>query len=519
MALLLEWRYEKQEILSAYINEVYLGQGGTRAIHGFGTAAEFYFNKPLTELRRDQLALLVGLVRGASFYNPRRSPDRAEARRNLVLKLMVEQGYLDEQTRILLDKNSLGVSKTGGTPDSGFQSFLDLARRQLLRDYELDDLKNEGLKIYTTLDTLQQQGLNDIVERRLNSLEKQHDLKAGSLEAATVIINPVNGEVLALSGGRNSTHSGFNRALDAYRPIGSLIKPFIYLTALSSGKYSLLSDLLDRRVSLDQKDGLPWTPDNYDKFEHGEISLLEAIVHSYNLATVRLGLEVGLDNIITTLHKAGVNGAINPYPSLLLGAQELSPFEVTQIYQTLANGGYRAPLNSIREVLDNQGEPLQHRSLTIDKTLEEGPVFLVNYVLKKVVEMGTARHLSNYLGPDSGLAGKTGTTNESRDSWYAGFSDDILAVTWLGRDDNEPTPFTGASGAMLIWADVLKSASYIPLNLVTPQDIAWTDDMGLYFGDECVQLGPVPYIGTIAPESALDCSRKQLIFDIRSWFQ
>jgi penicillin-binding protein 1B len=383
---------------------------------------------------------------------------------------------------------------------------MDIAKRQLLRDYELDDLKNEGLKIYTTMDNRRQQNLNTIVSTQLSDLERQRDLQANSLESASIVVNPVNGEILAINGGRNSALSGFNRALDARRPIGSLVKPFIYLTALlDTENYSLLSGLDDNNISITQEDGSSWTPDNYDKTEHGKISLLEAIINSYNLATVRLGMDVGLKEVISTLHTAGLEDEIYAYPSLLLGSLELSPFEVAQIYQTLANGGYKVQLNSIEEVLDDEGAPLQRRNLKVDKSLNEQAVYLVNFILKKVVEIGTASQLSTHLGSGIQLAGKTGTTNDSRDSWFAGFSDNILAVTWVGRDDNKSTPLTGSSGAMKIWAEMMRVSGYAPLILVDPENISWTENTALQFDNECIDFGQIPYIGSNVPENSLAC--------------
>jgi penicillin-binding protein 1B len=524
MALLLERRYDKADILSAYINEVYLGQDGARGIHGFGSAAEFYFNKPLSELRDDQQALLVTLVRGASYYNPRRSPDRTKSRRDLILKLMQEQGYLDQKTLSSLQNSKLDITDAVDKSVNEFQIFLDLARRQLLRDYNIEDLKNEGLKIYTTVDAIKQQNLNAIVSKQLLIIERHPNLSRDTLESATIVVNPTNGEVLAVNGGRNAVVSGFNRALDARRPIGSLIKPFIYLTALSeTDNYSLLSILTDSHINLKQEDGSLWEPDNYDKTEHGKVGLIEAMIHSYNLATVQLGLDVGLDKIISTLQHAGVEGNIQAYPSLLLGALELSPFQVAQLYQSLANGGYMVPLNSIQEVLDDEGMPLQQRPLKMDYTQNEQAVYLVNFLLTKVVELGTARQLSDYLGQNIQLAGKTGTTNESRDSWFAGFSDDILAITWVGRDDNQSTPLTGSSGAMKIWAAMMNQSGYRPLNLIEPANIAWTDDISILVDGKCINMGKIPYIGSKEPENGMTCSTLDdgvnSIFNIRGWFQ
>jgi penicillin-binding protein 1B len=506
MAVLLERRYSKDEILQAYLNEVYLGQNGAQGIHGFSGAAEFYFNEPLSELREDQLAMLAGLVRGASVYNPRRYPDRALSRRNLVVKRMVEEGYLDENVATVLRNQSLDVSTEPGGGGSKYPAFLDLAKRQLLVDYRADDLKNEGLRIFTTLDPSIQEKLDQAINKRVDSLESQRAIKPGTLESATVIVRPVKGEVVAISGSRNPLMSGFNHALDAKRPIGSLIKPFVYLTALSEpGRYNLLTLVDDETIHLKQVDGSLWQPDNYDKIAHGSVSLLEAMTHSYNLATIRTGMQVGMDKIIHTLRQAGATVTLNPYPSLLLGAVELSPLEVTQMYQTLANGGYRVTLNAILEVLDSEGKPLQRHQLDMVPALQPEYVFLVNYLMTRVMDLGTARQLTSNARLNTALAVKTGTTNESRDSWFAGFGDDLLTVTWLGRDDNRPTPFTGASGAMQIWADIMSATPFKPLNLFAPDPVLWTQDIRLRMEGRCMSIGSIPYIGLFPVSNPLSC--------------
>ncbi len=524
MAMLLERRYTKQEILSAYINEVYLGQHGDRAIHGFGTAAEFYFRKPLPELRDDQIALLVGMARGASYYNPVRHPQRALSRRNLVLELMNEQDYLDDATSAKLEEMPVEISARPGWVQSRYPAFIDFAKRQLLEDYRLEDLKNEGLRIYTTLDPQLQDHSAAVTGDRLRRLEDRNDLPRGALETAVISVNTATGEVLALSGGRHSGQAGFNRAVDAARPLGSLIKPFIYLTALSApDRYQLLSVLHDEAVTLKQPDGSVWQPGNYDRTFHGEVSLLESMVNSYNLATIHLGLDTGLENIRSTLEHAGMDSAIDTYPSLLLGAVDVSPLVVAQMYQTLANGGYFIRLNTIREVLDSEGNPLQRRKLDIQQSLDQGPVYLTNYLLKQVVELGTARHLKQILQGGQVVAGKTGTTNDSRDSWFAGYDDQLLTVVWLGRDDNQPTPFTGAAGAMLVWADVMASVPVRPLTLPAPENIYWTENVELKFAGNCIRLAALPYIGTRTPENKLACQGENNPVKFRlnpfNWFQ
>lgn len=474
MAILLEQHYSKQEILGAYFNEVYLGQQGVLGIHGFGTAAQFYFARPLNELRVDQLALLVGLVKGASFYNPRKHPDRAKARRNLVITKMLEQGYLDKTTAEKAKSAPLDVVANPNWSSARYPAFLELVKRQLSVDYKPEDLKTEGLRIFTTLNPHYQDIAEKAVHDRLAKLEKSRGLPKNSLQAAGIISSVETGEVLALIGGRDRNIAGFNRALDAKRPIGSLIKPAIYLTALSQPQqYNVLSDLLDAPIIIKQNDGSNWMPDNYDHEAHGNIPLHTALEKSYNLATVRLGLELGMSKVRSTLKHLGVEEKIPDYPSVYLGALELSPIQVTQMYQTLASNGFQIPLRAIRDVLDKNGKLLQRYPLDINQTIDSKAVFITDFLMTEVVKNGTARSLSARLPNLMPLAGKTGTTNDLRDSWFAGFGDNILGVIWLGRDDNKPAGLTGASGALQVWTDIMQDIHPQALSLIPPDGVSW----------------------------------------------
>ncbi|MCH7694931.1 MAG: penicillin-binding protein 1B [Proteobacteria bacterium] len=497
MALLLERRYSKQEILTAYINEIYLGQHGARGIHGFGTAAEFYFARPLKELRVDQMALLAGLVRGASYYNPRRHPQRALQRRNLVLRLMQEQGLLTAEKAGLAQSKALDLAAKPAWGQSKYPAFLELVRRQLLRDYKIQDLQNEGLRIFTTLVPHIQEAAEAAASKKLAVLEKRKHLKTASLQMAAVILRIGTGEIIALIGGRDKHVNGFNRALDAKRPIGSLIKPAIYLAALSKPeKYNILTLIDDVPIEIKQSDGRVWKPRNYDRKSHGQVSLIDALKNSYNLAAVRLGMSVGLANVIKTLRDTGIQSSIKAYPSLLLGALELSPVEVSQMYQTIANGGFQVPLNSIRAVLDSQARPLQRYALQIRQTLDPAPVFLTNFLLSEVVRSGTGKSLHKAMGEDKSLAGKTGTTNDLRDSWFVGFGDDLLAVIWLGRDDNQPAKYTGAGGAMQLWAEMMKVVKVQALTQIAPESISWLKVATKKQSKYCTDLARLPYIKT-----------------------
>ncbi|MFT5396196.1 MAG: penicillin-binding protein 1B [Gammaproteobacteria bacterium] len=503
MALMLEYHYTKENILSAYVNEIYLGQNGQRSIHGFGTAAEFYFSKPLSELDNAEIALLVGMVKGASYYNPRRQAERALKRRNLVLNLLHEQDFISAAELKRATSKPLGVSAKPRWSSAKYPAYIDLVRRHLKRDYRIDDLRNEGLQIHTTLDVEKQEISQNSVTRSLSKLEKGKGFNFGTLQSALVIVEQHSGEVLALVGDRNKDKNAFNRALDAKRPIGSLIKPAIYMTALNRpDKYNVLSSLDDSHLVLQQKNGKRWEPNNYDKRTHGNVPLVRSIAKSYNISTVRLGMALGLENVIQTLKNLGVTTAIPRLPSILLGALNLSPYEVTQMYQTIASGGLQIPLRTIRSVLDSNGQPLRRYDLAVREYIKPETAFLTQYLLTEVVQNGTARRLTRELPSLIPLAGKTGTTNGLRDSWFAGFGDRILSVVWVGRDNNQTAKLTGSTGAMQIWIDMMKKIKPEPLLLIEPEEVEWRDypDMSNPMSS-CAQAKSYPFIKKYAPRS------------------
>ena len=505
MALLLEAHYSKATILEAYLNEVYLGQQGNTAIHGFGLAAEFYFRRPLRELTPDQLALLVGIVRGASYYNPRRHPQRARERRNIVLQLMANQGYLQPEYAEQLQARPLNISELPGWTSDRYPAFIDLVRRQLHRDYDNADLHNAGLRIFTTLDPVAQHQAQTTLDQRLQRLEKQNS-RTEDLQGTVILTSVDTGEVMALVGQRGRS-VGFNRALDARRPIGSLVKPAVYLTALAQPeRYSLITPLADEPVSLPQPDGSQWQPQNYDRKTHGQVPLYQALMHSYNLASVNLGLDVGVDPVAETLAKMVPDWSAPRYPSLFLGAVELTPLQVTQMYQTLAAGGFRTPLKAIVAVLDSEGKPLKRYPLSVEQVVPSKPSYLVTVLLNLVVERGTARYASARLPKLMPLAGKTGTTNDLRDSWFAGFGSDKLAVVWLGRDDNQPTGLTGSSGALRIWTDFMRTMKPQPLTLRPPAGVRWQKVIaGKRTADDCDKASSLPFIEPHLPEDTIPC--------------
>ncbi len=510
MALLLEWRYSKDEILEAYANEIFLGQDGKRAVHGFGLASQFYFNRPLEELELQHHALLVAMVRGPSQYEPRRHPKRARERRNLVLRLLREQGAISLEQEARAVQAPLGISAKGRLQAEGYPAFLDLVRRQLHRDYRAEDLNSEGLRIFTTLETWTQEQAEQALAGQLASLERRYPQRARKLEGASVVVSPDGGEVLALVGGRDPQFAGFNRALDAVRPIGSLIKPVVYLEALARSRdYNLLSELPDRALRVQGHDGQIWSPENYDRKEHGQVRLYQALANSYNLATVRLGMQLGLPEIAEVLRQLGVQRRVNAYPAMLLGSVSLSPLEVAQLYQALAAGGFHAPLRAIREVMDAQSQPLQRYPLKVDQVVAAGPTYLLSWALQQVVAEGTAKGLSQFLDPELQAAGKTGTTNDLRDSWFAGFTGDKVAVVWVGRDDNQSAGLTGSSGALQVWGETMRQLRPRPLALLPPDgvDYHWIEPVsGLLANADCPGARQIPFIRGSAPTALASCA-------------
>lgn len=485
MALLLERRYSKDEILEAYANEIYLGQDGSRAIHGFGLASSFYFNRGLAELGLPETALLVGLVQAPSSLDPRRRPDAALKRRNLVIDILERDGIVSAQEGEAAKAAPLGIREGGGRPAGEYPDFVQLVRRQLQRDYADEDLRSEGLRVFTTLDPLVQTTVESALPGRLSQLEKSRGMPQGTLETAAVVTSVAQGEVLALAGGREPGYAGFNRALDAVRSIGSLVKPAIYLAALSDpSRYTLTTPISDTPYSLKVGNDY-WTPDNYDRRAHGSVALYQALANSYNLATVHLGMSVGLGKVAETLYKLGAQRRISPVPAMLLGAVSLSPLEVSQMYQTIAAGGYRAPLRAIREVMDASGRPLNRYPLAVEAAVDPRAAYLASWAMQQVVLQGTARWLGERLPEGVTMAGKTGTTDDMRDSWFAGFSGDKVAVVWVGRDDYKPMGLAGGAGALRVWGDFMLALPNEPLPESPPE--------GVVLGSACGRSA-VPYI-------------------------
>jgi penicillin-binding protein 1B len=523
MALLLELHYSKKDILETYINEVYLGQDGNRAIHGFGLASQFWFNRPVEQLQLHQGALLVGMLKGPTYYDPRRHPQRALDRRNLVLAELYHQNLITEQRYLEAKSKPLDVSDKPGQGTSPHPAFLEMVHRQLRRDYYDQDLRSEGLRIFTTMDPVVQQVAEQTLKRRLGAIERARRLKDNTLQGAIVVTNSQNGEVQAVVGDRDPKFEGFNRALDAERQIGSLFKPAVYLTALEHpDQYTLITPLDDSKLVWKQNGRPDWSPENYDRKYHGEVPLREALADSFNVATARLGLNLGVDQIIETADQLGVQKDLPPYSSTLLGAVGMTPVQVAQMYQTIASGGFHMPLRTIREVLTADGKQLQRYDLAVKQVVPPGPIYLLTNAMQEVVRNGTAKHLRNYVPEDVQVAGKTGTTDELRDSWFAGFTGDRLAVVWVGNDENQTTHLTGSSGAMTVWGAMMARLDPDPLKLARPDDVKMVmidPETGLRADDNCAKAEEIPFIVGSAPKEKAPCAEGDSGGGIGNWFK
>ena len=516
MAVLLEVHYSKEQILESYINEIYLGQEGPRAIHGFALAARHYFDTPLDQLGLHQQALLIGMIKGPSLYNPNRNPERARKRREVVLAVMVDEGVISQEHATIAHAMPLGLNSRDRARDS-YPAYLDLVRRQLRLEYRDEDLSSLGLSIFTGFDPLLQNQLEHSTKKVMGQLDP-----SGKLQTATVVTRFETGEVAALVGGRKVSYAGFNRALDARRPAGSLLKPAVYLAALEQPeKYTLATPLDDSTVRVAGSSGKSWQPRNFDRVSHGSVLLHKALTKSYNLATARLGMEVGIGKVVDVLRRLGITGYIPEVPALTLGAGEYSPMAMAAMYQTIAAGGFQIPLRSIRDIVDARGEPLRRYPLEYDRTVSLQAIHLLHYAMREVVREGTGRGVYRYLDKSFDVAGKTGTTNNGRDSWFAGFSGDLLAVSWIGHDDNGGTALTGGSGALKVWASFMASSSKRPLSYRMPDGIEphWINDSnGRLTGEGCPDARLLPFIAGSQPRESTGCSAEKN-HGVVDWFQ
>ncbi|MBM7132186.1 penicillin-binding protein 1B [Dyella mobilis] len=502
MSILLEMHYDKARILDAYINEVFLGQQGSQAVRGFAAASEFYFGRRLEFLRPQEIALLVGLVKGPSQLDPRRYPDRALARRNLVLDQFASTGLITPEQAKAAQATPLGVIENGQLPHDRFPAFMQLVRAQITNDFDEETLQQGNLSIFTTLDPATQLFTEQAIDTTIKSLGKRGE----DTQSAAVITDAKTGSVLAVVGSKVPGDQGFNRALDAQRPIGSTIKPFVYLVALTQpGRWNLATELDDSPISMRQPDGTPWTPHNDDNQSHGMVPMVDALAHSWNLATIHMGLEVGVPRIKAFLDSFGLT-KIQPGPSLLIGAIDLAPIQVAQLYQYLASDGHALPLLAVSGVVDGNGHTIKRYEVQSGQGEYQPAVRLVTWAMQQVAIYGTAHTLAEIPSLSwLHVAGKTGTSNDLRDSWFAGFTADRLGVFWMGRDDNKPSHLFGATGALREWQELFRKLPAQPLSAAPGEglEMAWINPAdGKRSDPQCEGAKQVPVIaGSLSSDS------------------
>ena len=523
MALILEYRYSKDQLLEAYINEVYLGQNYGNGIYGFGLAAKFYFGKNLSALNDQQIALLVAQIKGPSYYDPWRYPERARKRRSVVLRLMFEKLLLSPKTFEKAMVSDLSIRKQRRLIKQKYPAYIQLVKTELAKHLSLEQ-QQTGIRVFTGFSHRSQQLLEQTVSKQLPILEmalakKEKRAIQKNLQAAMIVTDIHSAEIRALSGSRESGYAGFNRALYAKRPVGSLLKPAIYLAALERyEQYNLATVLADKPIVLASNSGTEWRPKNYDGKYRQQVPLIEGLVKSLNVPTVNLGMKLGLDNVAQAMHLLGYQSKIVTRPSMLLGAINMSPLEINQLYLPIAGQGEYLPSHAITHIFSAQGETLWQFNQPSEARLSQNGHYLINYALHEVTKTGTARSLRWRL-KDKYLSGKTGTSNELRDSWFIGYDGKNLVTSWIGLDNNQPTGLTGSSGALVLFADFMKKQGVIEQELAVPESISSTlfeNETGNAVTNKCAGTTSYPAVaaGVVIQK---DCLKEKV--DTRSWFE
>lgn len=458
----IEKTHTKAEILEAYLNEIYLGQRGASSVSGVEEASRLYFAKDVSQLTLGECALTAGMIKNPSEYNPISRPERARARRDFVLKIMLEEELITK------DEYDAAVAEKIITPKPKVKIatapyFIDFLKRQLGDLYPQDVLQSEGLRIFTTLDMRSQlaaekivaDGLVELEKNAANLLPKDHE---EPLQACLVSIQPSTGYVRALVGGRDYGSSQFDRCTMASRQPGSTFKPFVYLTAVDPGRskrfFTPASTIEDKSFEI-ESGGKMWSPANYDKKGHGIVTLTTALEESYNIATARIAIESGLENVVATARDAGIESPLDPVPAMALGAFEVLPIEMASAYTIFPNGGIRAEPISIINVANKDGEVLEKKRLQMRRTFDAAPVFIATTMMKGVLDRGTGASARS-MGFQAIAAGKTGTTSNYRDAWFVGFTPGLLALVWVGFDDNAEIKMSGARAALPMWTGFMK---------------------------------------------------------------
>ena len=474
MSVELETRFTKDEILETYLNEIYLGQDGAFRVHGYGSASRYYFGRPVSELGLPECALMAAIINNPGALNPWRKPDAARKRRDLVLSKMAEFRMISPEDEATAKKAELPPNTGQALAVETAPYFIDAVRKQI----RSQNISLEGIRIYTSLDLPSQQAAQSAIQNHLAKLEATNKtikarMAAGKrLEGLLLSGDPVTGLIHTAVGGRSFRMTQFNRAVDSRRQVGSIMKPVVMLSAFENSrkdgsKFTPITIVNDEKFST-RYDGQTWSPENFEHKYFGEIPLFFALKNSLNAATASVGLEVGLPNVIATAKQLGIESPLKPLPSLTLGAFELAPREVLGMAMTLASLGAKPQMSFVRRVESLDGKVVFDHDPKVQPAVDPVNASVLVGMMKQVLISGSARSAAanGFILP---AAGKTGTTNDSRDTWFMGFTPHLATVVWVGYDDNTPNGLTGSSGSVPVWTDFMKKvATRFP-----PDDFAW----------------------------------------------
>lgn len=516
MSIILDYRYDKNTILETYLNEIYLGQNGSYQVHGFALASQFYFGRPINEISLSQIALLVGMVKGPSLYNPWTNPERAKERRNVVLAILLEHNVINQELYEQMSVLPLGVKEKGSfyAQQPAFMHALHQDIKRQFGEHRASTLS--GAKIFTTLDRKLQRSAELAVIDGLEGLENSSK-KIRNLQSAIVVAEYESGKVRAIVGDRNTQFAGFNRAIQTKRQIGSLVKPSIYAIALSQPEqFRLNTPINNQPITIQVKGSAPWSPRNYDRRTGGSVMLMDALVRSLNIPTVNIGMKVGIKQVIAKQKEMGWDDSEIPaYPSMLLGSYSISPYDVTKSYQTLANSGMRVPLTTIEAVVSHSGETIYRPNLELRRQVvpKEASIQTL-YAMQQVVERGTARSLMADFAHLT-LAGKTGTTNNARDTWFVGIDGKHITTVWLGKDDNSDTHLTGSSGALEVYKEYLRRAQPMPFRLPKSSTVQWVG-ISSFGAWDCASGRQIPVWRNKGQHFCREGERKATVWDALS---
>lgn len=520
MAIILDARYSKEEILEAYLNEIYLGQNGSVQIKGVEQASNVYFSKHVRYLTLPEAATIAGMIRSPNQYSPLRNPERSKERRDTILRVMLEQEKISPEDHAAAVEAPMTVNKFPRSIRSA-PYFVDLVMQQLRETYPETQLETEGLRIFTTLDTMMQRQAETSLEEGIVRLAKNHASIRKSetpLEGVVITIQPGTGYVKALVGGRSYSRSQFNRALQAKRQPGSLFKPFVYVAAMdpARGREALTASsvLSDTPISI-QTGSTVWRPQNYDGKFHGTPTVRRALAMSYNIPAVRAAMDAGVPNVIRLASKIGVESRLQPYPSISLGSFEVTPLEIAYAYSVFANEGVKAEPISILAVATKEGRVLENREVQMQRVAPASLTYVMNDMLGDVLDYGTGARVRS-LGFKRQFAGKTGTTNDYRDAWFVAYSPRILTLVWLGFDDNRNLRLTGSDAAVPIWANYMNAivGSVPDTNFKRPDSVIERQidpESGLLAGPYCPESRSEVFVEGTAPEDT--CGLHSRSFD------